>query len=87
MQFRTHVLPLTNLRQPKEDKMKPQVLGLRVAGSLFGIMALIHVGRLVIRPEILIAGHPAPMWPSVLALIVLGGLSGWMWKLSRSSTG
>jgi hypothetical protein len=53
--------------------MKPQVLGLRVAGSLFGIMALIHVGRLVIRPDILVAGHAVPLWPSVVALVVLGG--------------
>jgi hypothetical protein len=24
-----------------------------------------------------------PLWPSVLALVVLGGLSIWLWKLSR----
>jgi len=64
--------------------MKSQLLGLRVAGILFGLMALAQLGRLVIRPEVLVAGHHIPLWPSALALIVLGGLSVWMWKLSRS---
>jgi len=25
-----------------------------------------------------------PLWPSVLALVILGGLSIWLWKLSRT---
>jgi len=65
--------------------MKSQILGLRVAGTLFGLMALIHLGRLVIRPDILVAGHAVPLWPSAVALVVLGGLSVWMWKISRNS--
>ena len=65
--------------------MKSQLLGLRVAGILFGLMALAQLGRLIIRPEVLVAGHHMPLWPSAPALIVLGGLSVWMWKLSRSS--
>jgi hypothetical protein len=41
--------------------------------------------RLVIRPEILVAGHAMPLWPSVLAVAILGGLSLWMWNLARTS--
>jgi hypothetical protein len=66
--------------------MNPQILGLRVASIIFGLMALAQLVRLVIRPEVLVAGHPMPLWPSVLALVILGGLSIWMWKLARTPT-
>lgn len=58
-------------------------MGLRVAGTVFGLMSLAQLARLVIRPEILVAGHVLPLWPSVLACIFLGGLSLWLWKLAR----
>lgn len=65
--------------------MNSQLLGLRVAGTLFGLMALVQLGRLLIRPEVLVAGHHMPLWPSALALVVLGGLSIWMWRLASRS--
>lgn len=55
-----------------------------MASVVFGLMALAQLVRLVIRPEVLVAGHPMPLWPSVLALIILGGLSLWMRKLART---
>jgi hypothetical protein len=64
--------------------MNSQVTGLRVASVVFGLMALAQLVRLVIRPVVLVAGHPVPLWPSVLALVVLAGLSLWMWKLART---
>jgi hypothetical protein len=63
--------------------MNSQILGLRVAGTLFGLMALGQLVRLLIRPEVLVAGHQMPLWPSALAVIILGGLAFWMWTLSR----
>ena len=63
--------------------MNSQILGLRVAGTLFGLMALGQLVRLVIQPEILVAGHQMPLWPSALAFVILGALALWMWKLSR----
>jgi len=39
--------------------------------------------RVVIQPEVLVAGHQMPLWPSVLALVIFAGLSIWLWKLSR----
>ena len=63
--------------------MNSQITGLRVASVIFALMAIAQLVRLVIRPEVLVAGHPMPLWPSALALIVLGGLSLWMWKLAR----
>ncbi len=62
--------------------MKPEILGLRVAGTVFGLMCLAQLGRLVIRPEVLVAGHFVPLWPSVLACLLLGALSVWMWSLA-----
>jgi hypothetical protein len=66
--------------------MNSQILGLRVAGVIFGLLCLAQLLRLVIRPEVLVAGHQLPLWPSGLASAILGGLSLWMWKLSRTAT-
>jgi len=66
--------------------MNSQIIGLRVASIVLGLMSLAQLLRLVIQPEVLVAGHQMPLWPSVLALVVLGGLSIWLWKLSRIST-
>lgn len=66
--------------------MNSHILGLRVAGIIFGLMCLAQLLRLVIRPEVLVAGHQVPVWPSGLAFVILGGLSLWMWKLSRTAT-
>jgi len=66
--------------------MRPQITGLRVASVVFGLMAIAQLVRLVIRPEVLVGGHLMPLWPSVLAFPILGGLSLWMWVLSRTPT-
>jgi hypothetical protein len=66
--------------------MNSQITGLRVASVVFGLMAIAQLVRLVMRPEVLVAGHPMPLWPSALACIVLSGLSVWMWKLARTPT-
>ena len=66
--------------------MNSQILGLRVAGVIFGLMCLAQLLRLAMNPEVLVAGHQVPLWPSGLALVVLGGMSLWMWKLSRPAT-
>jgi len=60
--------------------------GLRVASVIFGLMAIAQLGRLALRPEVLVAGHALPLWPSMVAVIVLGGLSVWLWKLTRSGS-
>lgn len=57
-----------------------------MASAVFGLMAIAQFMRLVIRPEVLVAGHPMPLWPSVLAFIILGGLSVWLWTLTRRPT-
>ena len=65
--------------------MSRQILGLRVASIVFGLMGLAQLLRLVIQPEVLVAGHRVPLWPSVVAVVILGGLSIWLWKLTRTA--
>jgi len=67
--------------------MNSPTVGLRVASILFGVLCLAQVLRLVMRPEVLVAGHALPLWPSVLAVIVLGAMSFWLWTLGRHAAG
>lgn len=66
--------------------MNSQILGLKIAGVVFGLMGLAQFLRLVMHPEVLVAGHHVPLWPSALAFAILGALSLWMWRLSRAAT-
>jgi len=66
--------------------MNSQVLGLRVASAVFGLMSIAQLVRLVIRPEVIVAGYRMPLWPSALAFLLLAGLSIWMCKLVRAQT-
>ena len=62
--------------------MKTQVRGLRVAATVFGLMSLMQLIRLLLRPEIFVAGRPLPLLVSMIAFPVLAALSVWFWKLS-----
>ncbi len=66
--------------------MNSQITGLRVASVVFGLITIPQLVGLVVRPEVLVAGHLIPFWPSVLAIIIFGGLSILMWNLARTST-
>jgi hypothetical protein len=66
--------------------MNSQTAGLLVASIVFGLMAIAQLARLVIRPEVIVAGYSMPLWPSVVAFIFLGSLSLWMWILARTPT-
>jgi len=63
--------------------MNSQILGLRVAGTVFALISLGQLGRLIIRPEILVAHHVLPLWPSILAFAFFATMSIWLWKLAR----
>ncbi len=64
--------------------MNSQVVGVRVASILFGLIAIAQLARLIIRPQVLVAGHLLPLWPSAVAFVILGGLSFWLWSLART---
>ncbi|MFA7160491.1 MAG: hypothetical protein WC299_14430 [Kiritimatiellia bacterium] len=65
--------------------MNSQTIGLRVAGVIFALMCLAQLGRLIIRPEILVAGYQIPLWPSAAAALIAGALGFWMFKLSSGA--
>ncbi|HEY4283539.1 MAG TPA: hypothetical protein VGM62_10790 [Chthoniobacterales bacterium] len=67
--------------------MSDQRLGLRVAGSLFALFALVHVFRMAVQLEVRIGGQTIPMWASVVFAVVAGGLSIWFWSLSKTGAG
>jgi hypothetical protein len=62
--------------------MNSQIVGLRAAAAIFGLVALAQLLRLVLRIEVTAGGHPVPLWPSAVAFLVAGGLGLWMWRLS-----
>jgi len=64
--------------------MNSQTKGLRVASVIFAFMAISHVVRIVMHPEVIVAGQLVPLWPSAVISIFLGALSVWMWKLTRT---
>lgn len=66
--------------------MKSPAVGLRVASGLFGIGALVHVLRLATHFTVAIGGQELPLWVSILAVLLAGGLSAWFWQLSQTVT-
>jgi len=62
--------------------MSSQASGLRVASAIFALFALGHLLRLVNHAQVMVGTHQMPMWGSVVALIIAGALSIWMWRLS-----
>ncbi|HEY2250580.1 MAG TPA: hypothetical protein VGH74_05950 [Planctomycetaceae bacterium] len=63
--------------------MYHQIMGLRVASVVFALVCLAQLLRLALQPEVQVAGYTVPLWPSAVAVIISGGLSCWMWTLSR----
>lgn len=64
--------------------MNSPVTGLRLAGTLFALIALVHVWRLVRGFDVIIGNHHIPASASVVGAIIAGALSLWMWKLSSN---
>ncbi len=52
----------------------------KIASVIFGIIALLHLLRLIISAEIVVAGFLLPMWISIGGLIVTAILSFGLWK-------
>jgi len=74
---------MADARLRPEGVMSRQTLGLRVAGTVFGIVAAGHLLRLATRAEVAIAGWAVPPAVNALGLLISGGLCIWLWRLSR----
>jgi hypothetical protein len=62
--------------------MNTPQLGLRVAGTIFGLACLAQLMRLVLRFQVMVGSHPVPLWLSGIAFILTGLLAYWLWNLS-----
>jgi hypothetical protein len=49
---------------------------------VFGLVAIAQLTRLALGAEVTVNGHLVPLWASGLALVIAGGLSAWMGRLS-----
>lgn len=63
--------------------MNSQILGLRVASFVFGLVSLAQFARFLLRIDVSIGGYQIPHWPSLIAFIFSGALSGWLCKTAR----
>lgn len=53
---------------------------------VFALIALGHLLRVIFQTEVLIGGSVIPMWVSVAAVIVAGGLAAWICQAERSGS-
>ena len=67
--------------------MKSQIIGLRVAGTVFALVCLGHLSRIITQADVLIASRPIPVWVNAVGVVIAGGLSLWMWRLSARAAG
>ena len=54
-----------------------------VSGLVFGVVALIHLLRVVGGWSFVVDGWSAPMWVSWVGLLVAGLLCGWAFRLAK----
>jgi hypothetical protein len=59
--------------------------GLRVASVVFALVGLAQLTRVVLHIEVIAGGNRVPFWPSVVAFVITGALSLWLWKLSNAA--
>ena len=62
--------------------MNSKNLLLRLAGTIFGIVAVFHLLRVVIGVSVIISGWELPIWVNVLGFVATAILCGLMWRVS-----
>jgi hypothetical protein len=67
-----------------EETMSQRSFSL-IVGVVFLLIALGHLVRVVLGATLVVAGVSVPMWPSVLAVIVMGYLAYEGFQLSSKS--
>ena len=55
-----------------------------IAAIIFGIMALVHLYRLVTHFQIVLGSHLIPEWVSIIAMLIAGLLAVMLYRESRS---
>jgi len=57
---------------------------LRVSGTIFLVVAVVHLLRLVFKWEVILVGWPAPVWLSAVAFLIAAALAYEGFRLSGS---
>lgn len=57
-------------------------VALKLAGTIFGILCVAHVWRVFIGLRVVVGNYAVPLSLSVIAAVVSGALSLWMWRLA-----
>jgi uncharacterized membrane protein len=65
--------------------MKSQILGLRVASVVFGLICLAQLLRIIARISIEAGGCYVPRWISAIVVLVAGALCVWLWSLAAKA--
>jgi len=56
----------------------------KIASVIFGIIALLHLLRLIFSyPEIVVGGFHVPLWISMIGFVVTATLSFGLWKEAK----
>ncbi len=67
--------------------MKTKIFALRIAGTIFGIVAVVHLLRIITGASLIVAECAIPIWVNILGFIATGYLCGWFWWLTTRKTG
>ena len=54
---------------------------IQITGAVFGVMALVHVVRLILNWPAQVGGWMVPIWISWVAILVAGALCAWAFRL------
>jgi len=61
-----------------------KIVGLRVAGTIFGFVAIVHIIRIASGVSVIIADWNMPSWINIIGFIATAFLCVWLWLLSVS---
>ncbi|HEY9115708.1 MAG TPA: hypothetical protein VIN10_13500 [Bacteroidales bacterium] len=62
--------------------MKRKDFALRIAGSIFGLVSLLHLLRLITGASVVIADWPLPLFVNIFGFLAAAALCVWLWWLS-----
>jgi hypothetical protein len=57
-----------------------------LSGTLFALLALVQLTRVVLQWPVRVASVDVPLWASVIAFLLAGGFSIWAFRLHASAT-
>lgn len=63
--------------------MNSKIIALRISGTIFGIVTLLHMVRILTGIVVVIGNWYLPYWVNIMGFFGTGFLTIWLWWLSR----